>query len=362
MALNETQIAGIAYSLFVIPIAIAFVITIDHFKEDRSRHSLYFMLAWLSYCVWGLANGFNNIFYLEFFTFLSSISTIPLGFFTILFLDGITRDTIDPLKVAIVSALSAVKIILMIQPGAIFHIEMSDGSEVPQLNPILLVAGTILTLLLGVWYVYFMARIYLHAPRKVRSYARLGLGGALSMGLGAPIVALLEVYDNPQAVDIVPLFIGFGALLTAYAFYRQPQLAYILPFQAYRLTVIENEGGIPLFTHTWNPGKELIDSTLFSSMLQGISGILQESLQKGNVREIHLDEAIMLLQRDEKMPVTCVLVATKSTPSLREALKAFADQFYARFTQQLKDIHRSDTFTPAEELVAACFPFVPEYD
>ena len=175
------------------------------------------------------------------------------------------------------------------------------------------------------------------------------------MGLGAPVSALL-------GFDITPLFIGIGALRTAIAFARQPQLAYILPFQTYRLTVIENSGGIPLFTHTWNPHKEIIDSSLFSGMLQGISGVLQESLKKGNLREIHLDQAELLLQRSEKMPFTCVLVATKSTPSLREALKNFANLFYLRFSRNLKDFHRIDNFSLAADLVPVCFPFVLMYN
>lgn len=353
MALNPIQIDALTSFLFSIPIGIAFIITVNHYKQDRSRHSFCFMLAWLSYVVWGLCNSFMYSTSIEFFGYLTSISTIPLAFFTILFLDGITRDTIDPLKIAIVSSLSMAKIIFMAQPGSVF-LTLHEGVESLSLSDPLLFSGTILMLLLGIWYVWFMGRIYIHAPRTIRGYARLGFTGAILMGVGAPIANMLDIN--------LFLFTGIGALLTAYAFSRQPQLAYILPFQAYRLTVIENSGGIPLFTHSWNPAKELIDPALFSGMLQGISGILQESLQKGNVREIHLDEAVLLLQRNEKMPVTFVLVATKSTPSLREALKAFADQFYTRFSKDLGEIHKTDHFTPAEELVAACFPFVPRYD
>ncbi|HMF34889.1 MAG TPA: hypothetical protein VKK79_25940 [Candidatus Lokiarchaeia archaeon] len=54
---------------------------------------------------------------------------------------------------------------------------------------------------------------------------------------------------------------------------------------------------VPLFRHTWNRQGDLADETLFSGMIQGITGILKESLKRGDVQEIHMADAIIIAYR-----------------------------------------------------------------
>ena len=77
----------------------------------------------------------------------------------------------------------------------------------------------------------------------------------------------------------------------------------------------------------------LIDHDLFSGMFQGISLILNEAVGKGNVREIVLDEGILLIKRSKKHPVACVLIVSKSSKSLRQALNAFSEKFFKEFAE-----------------------------
>lgn len=96
-------------------------------------------------------------------------------------------------------------------------------------------------------------------------------------------------------------------------------------------------------------------------MLQGVSLIVKESLSRGEVQEITVTEGIMILRRSIKHPIACVLVADKSTKSLRHALDIFAAKFFNDYASFFDDPTRIDVFRGASTLISECFPFVPDY-
>ncbi len=90
--------------------------------------------------------------------------------------------------------------------------------------------------------------------------------------------------------------------------------------------------------------------------------MLKESLDQGNIEEIKLTKGVLILQRNQQSNIACILVATRSSRTLKEALIRFTERFcqeYGQFFSEKSDIMR---FAPAGKLVAECFPFVPEYD
>ena len=88
-------------------------------------------------------------------------------------------------------------------------------------------------------------------------------------------------------------------------------MIFILPFKALRLTVIETQGGISLFTHKWDDSSLIDNEDLWAGMLQGVNLIFRESLNKGDVQEIKLANAMLLVQHSKQYPVACIVVATK---------------------------------------------------
>ena len=179
-----------------------------------------------------------------------------------------------------------------------------------------------------------MLKVHRKAPQKLKFYSRLNFAGALITGIIAPLFAAL--LDDILPAWNLPL-VGTGALLISIAFVYQPQLAYILPFRALRLAVIETESGIPFYTYTWSKTEGIIDETLFSGMMYAVSQILEESIQKGNIREINLEEAILILQRSKDYPAVCVLITNKSSKALRHALNSFAEKFFNEYSQYIKE-------------------------
>jgi hypothetical protein len=145
-------------------------------------------------------------------------------------------------------------------------------------------------------------------------------------------------------------------------------LSLILPNTVIRLSIINTSRGIPLFSCdliSYNEiinddlYKEIINEDLFSSMISAISIIMNESLKKGGVREIRLDNAHLLLKKHDKGPVLFVLVALKVTKFLRESLDCFANRFITLFGARINDDFDTSKFAlPAQELVSKYFPLL----
>ena len=129
--------------------------------------------------------------------------------------------------------------------------------------------------------------------------------------------------------------VGIGVLLCAYSFAKQPKLGYVLPFRVHRLIAADNRSGVPLFTFTWDE-KGLAETTLFAGAMQGVSGILNESLHQGTVQEIKFERGFLLLHQLQEIPVTFILIATKSSQILKQGLGMFAENFAATFKSNLK--------------------------
>jgi len=116
-----------------------------------------------------------------------------------------------------------------------------------------------------------------------------------------------------------------------------------------------------MFNYVWSQ-KDDVDPQLFSAMLQALTSFMNEALGKGNIREIHLDQAILLVQSSEEYPIACVLVATRATKALRQALNSFTIQFFKDYSQFFDNPGQIDKFESASKLVEEHFPFVAQYD
>ena len=203
-------------------------------------------------------------------------------------------------------------------------------------------------------FLYFIVRGYQQAPPSLKKHARLFLIGYL---LTEFVGAMLS-----QVTGILLLLIvgGCGTILMSVVIARHPRVLFILPFKALRLTVLDTDSGIPLFHHTWENAGQIGDEDLYAGMLQGVTLIIKESLNQGDVQEIKMSHATILVQRSPQYPLACIIVALKVSRSLRDALDLFAGKFYAQFSEGFANSNRVTQFDPASVLVAECFPFVPE--
>jgi hypothetical protein len=158
---------------------------------------------------------------------------------------------------------------------------------------------------------------------------------------------LLEIFPGIDAL-MMSLFL----LINIIAFYREPKLAFILPFKLIRLVVIHTGSGIPLFVHHWEPESKIVPDSLYSGMIQGVCMIIKESSGQGDIEEIKLSNGVLLLKRYEDYPIACVLAVDKTSKILRKALDYFTKLFITRYEQLIPNHTNISQFHEASGLIA----------
>ncbi len=346
----ETILPLISGIIFII----AFVVCYKQYKSKKHPFALYMMIGILLGLIWTSCRAIFYLFYrtiyLKIFWDISSFALIGLCFALILVLDSISRDSLDINKMVLFTALSSISITFY------YIISISDGELKVNLNTLHNIYSMIHTFLAAfIWFLYSL-KIYLKTPRQFRKYSLLNLFGGILVGIITPLVVSLGL-NVGFAMNMI--LISIGLLLSIIAFTKEPKLAGILPFKVINLTVIDTESGLSIFSFDWNTKEHIINDDLFSNLLQGISAILNEAVNRGNAREIRLDEAIIILDRSEKYPVACVLTCTKSSKSLRYALNLFTEKFCDKYSDGFADMYNVGQFKRADQLISDCFPFVP---
>jgi hypothetical protein len=332
----------------VIPFVISIFMGIQQYNKTKQLGAVYFIASCLffsaSITVWGISEVVHDYsIVITFAPFFGSCSAVTI----VLHADAISRDVVDPIKLVVISVLAT---------GAM----LSDGFEFIIMLQVFSLA---------VW-VYYARKIHVKAPAATKPFSRLYFAGIIVFAVGSLWGAAGFVPGKPSAlqmmIDIIrwePM-LGLAFVIIAIAYAKAPNLVNILPFVAIRLSIIDIKAGVALFNHDWARRDDLIHEDLFSSMLSGISMILNESVRKGNIREILLDKARLLLKRSDDYSIAFVLITTRPTKSLRNALEVFSSRFIARYasvlTEQGKDIEISK-FHSAIDIVHACFPFAVEY-
>ena len=363
MILTFEVLIGFLTSTFLLA---TFAIALLRFFKLGYRPLLWLALQWLGLALWGLFTAISTfvldngdtpdiiVFPPYYWTladllgFIGYFITIPTFFLLIFFLDSITRTTIDPRKMLIGGMLAAVLIIAGLTPG-------QGAKDVTAFT--YYAQATYYVLWISFW-LYYTFKIFLSSPSGLKKYSGLVMAGSFIIALDS-ILTITSI--SPPSSNLSIFLMATGAFLIVLTLSFQPQLLYILPFRASRLTVI-SDSGVPLFSHSWikeiNPSREV----LFSGMMLGISAILNESLKKGAVQEIVLDESKLLIVTDNKYSIIFVLQCTRTSTSLSDALNLFIDQFILTFENNLPtSIIRKNDFD-ASVLVKECFPFLPEYD
>jgi hypothetical protein len=309
---------------------------------------------------WTFLQGLSYLFLSKIIHIIGLMCIIPCIFLALLILEYMSREALNPVMLAVFTPLAALTVNYSLSPDAVTEITY-PSSEIGLTASGLFMVGVILLLLFYcVTVIYWGTKIYRCSARNLKKYSQMLLAACVIIGIGIPAIELSSIENIVPGLDAVVFSIA--AVLFAYVFVKKPQLAFLLPFRVTRLTVIDTQNGVALFTHIWEHLPNAVDEDLFSGMLQGITGILNEALHKGNLREITLDDATLILNRSEEYNAACILVTTKATPSLRNALRAFAEDFYARFGPHLNSSGEVTPFASAAELVATHFAFVPVFD
>jgi hypothetical protein len=338
---------------------VAFIVSLNFQLKTRKRHSLF--LSALFLC------GFFFLFFLflsivllnESMLIIGNYFFTPMTLFLILFLDSVSSDHFDPVKIGILCLLAMAVFIFSLDANAAFYSIDSLGAPFIDWGGRFMQAQSALQLYTGILFMFLTLKINYKAPASLKKWSRLiVLGGALA-SIG-PVFVL-----NTSLVNVLPGFhfiiLAIGEMIFVIGFVKAPRLAYILPFKALRLLVTDTNSGIEIFSYTWQEGRGMADGDLLSGMLQGISLLVKESIGRGDLRDIHLDQGYLIVNRSEEYAIASILVANKSSKILREALADFTKSFSKTFASKLGSLATgvvSSDFDSASDLVRGAFSFI----
>lgn len=346
-----------------------FLITLYRYFKTNYIQFLYLSLEWLALLLWqGFTTASNIVYYSNQDPSIPNLASVDLatllgyfGYFSllfgsiflILFVDSLSRMGVDPVKA----------ILYGIFVGLGVYAALLPGQQVKFVSDLTFYVSAGFWGFRAILWTYYSALLTLNSPNtEVKRYA-------LSTFIGSFLVLLTAFFITFGIVEsdhiINEALFLFSVVLQAIPLYLEPKLLYILPYRVSSITVV-NDNGLPLFTYSWVPEEaaSLKHDILFGSLMHGISGILKESLDKGNIREISLEGSILLLYRHVQFPVTFVLVSTRSSKSLVQALQRFAIDFTSSFADVLEvqnEVVSPTAFQDASRLVESSFPFLPDF-
>jgi hypothetical protein len=317
-------------------------------------------IGWLGIIIWCIFSILSQLFLSKLFFTLRIITIIPTTFSVMILFDSFSRESVDSKKILLTTAISVLVLSNLIDQTQIYFGTFSTGENGTFIRGTLQTNYSMLTLLIGGAFAYYNLRIHFNSPRNLKFYSWISLLGAAQIAVFVPLVVVLGLERVIPGLNM--LVVATGAATFTLGFVKEPKLAFILPFKALRLTIIDRSG-LPYFSHTWSQSEieERINPELFSGMLQAVSTFANESLKKGNIQEIKLARAILILHYSKDYPVMSVLFSTKSSQSLRYALESFTEKFVNEFSQYFDPPVNTKDFVTASDIVLDCFAFVPDY-
>ena len=205
---------------------------------------------------------------------------------------------------------------------------------------------------------YYYYLIFRSSQGTVKKFATFNLIGSIISVL-LPLIGALWLQSHIPGNNM--LFLSIGTIITTYSFEKCPKLAYVLPFNVSQLHVFESNSGLPVFTHLWEESKHKTSPRLFSSMMQGVTLIMNESLGKGKIREIKFESGVLILQYNQKYKLGFVISSSSSSIVLYNALKSFSREFIKKYRNMLERKNKDySVFKTAEKLVDKYLFFIPK--
>jgi hypothetical protein len=324
---------------------------------------LYLMIAWLCFLI-------NSIFYIilsinlnfdiKFFlllAFIDNFFAIAGSVFIVLFGESISRKTPSIKKLIWFSVFIAVYSYSSYLNYIIFD-PLSIPEEIINFNFNIYFYSFIILMVTGGFLLpYYLYKIYKFAPKTLKNHTFISFIGGIIFGIITP--TLLILIRQSSALYILSSSVGMLIIVSA-IFIKNPKLAFILPFKVMRLSVVDSNGGIMLFSHNWKSGTEIKGDEIVSAMFQGIITILRESLGKGDLQEINLEKAVVIAHKSRQFPIVFILIATSASKSLKNGLNSFVKQFETKFTNALGNAIISGQVLPASEIISDAFSFLPD--
>ena len=341
----------------LIPSALATISTLIQYFKDKYPHLKYLAGMWGCGTIWILFQAVSDLFSSIPLHFICFYSSIVMGYFAILFVDSVTRDSIDIFKIILMTISStAVVLLSFLQDDAVI-IETEARTPYPTFNGDFKIAAIIQMILVVLVFVYGSIKIYIYTPGNLKKYSMLNVLGTYLWGIQPLWFQFTDLEKDTPGISTASMAVGI--LIIAIIFIKKPKLAYILPFKTYRIMIQNTNTGIIFFKHDWNKLEAPDSENIFSGIMQAISTIFEHTINKGKVKKIRFEEAEITFKASEKVPLACILISSDSSITLRSSFDKFANDVFKDDINIEKISHSMNKYDNGNVFLIKHFPFIP---
>lgn len=337
-------------------VAIGGIITFIYAFRRKNRLIFLFSAMWLSYALFWFIDAAAHFFYsipLMALAIVPQLIGIPC---IIIFIELSRKEHVSPIKISILMIIEALVFIIT------FYVpdnwEIIPGYGIHN-KGILRIAQIIYIFYFMIFYFLWSFHTWRKAPSDLKRLTSYLLFGSTIFSIVTGVMYAIGSFI--KTFNAIGFFInGIGAFITILVILKDPRIIYILPFKAYRILVVDTIASVALFKYDWAKAGE-VEENIFTMMIQAIGSVLDDILKKGVVQEIQMDRAVLLINHNKENSIASVLIASKSSKSLRYGLKRFNEEFVRRFQKTLESSRKVSDFNEGLKVVEQVFDFVPSY-
>lgn len=362
MALNWT-IEVFLSLLSVILTLYASIIIFRQNLKNPDRALLIMGFAYLSLSLYFFISGIGYLMLDPSISMLKNIFLVLICLTITMTTNQMINGRLMSYQLVIVSFFSSFAIASFLFPisESITYMEFDNGDQSLQNIGFNRVIIALLFFYVIVNLLYFSVKIFKHAPRGLRQDASLYFGGNFFLVIGA--LTFITGFST-TIPGIVEICVSLGIVISSIGLIRAPQILYVLPFSAIKLSIIKSDSGISFYNYYWRGDLDDTADQLFGAAFLAITNFMQETVGKGGLEEIKLEGVTMTIKKPVDQPIYYVVIATKQSYVLRQGLEQFARSFNAIYGDLLSDKSNYEVqqFKEADKLIEQCFPYIPEYN
>ena len=342
------QVALASFILFTV-FVICTILLIWKWKTRNVKPFSYAAISWGAFALQHILTGVayliveHNFELYQLIFNTSHVFTVVAVLFFVVFIDHVTRESINVYKISLVSAIG----------GLLMYTDFF-GNHILITIPF----AAFYDLIMDVYLIFlfiFLIRSTIKAPKHLKHLSIFLTVTSVVFGSLTYIFSWILV---GWGFFISGIYAAIMNLILVFVLVRNPELLYILPYRVDRLTVIHRTMHIAIYDYQFSESE--IDEDLLAGLLSALQQMSIEVLREGEMEEIKLSEGILIFVKANY--TTVGLLTSRSSKHLRDSLKKFITEFEKRYENLLvQDAPNLNQFKTAIELIQFFFGNIPSY-
>ncbi|MHA2155221.1 MAG: hypothetical protein ACXABU_07775 [Candidatus Hodarchaeales archaeon] len=355
------QIQYIVLSWFSVLLALSgTMIVFREYRKLRAQPLIYLELILIFLIPYNIAHGllflvgFQNQSLMIFFFRVQMIFLFIVVFFLVFFIESLRADKPSPLILMMLGLGLGNGLVLSVIPESV-HFSLEIGPYLSDLARIIFGVDLIcLAFLLSIR----ISRFIPFVPRVYLKPALLFYFGCLSPILFPLLLVSTKLSLLVLGIEI--LSVGLGTFIVIIAILIDERVLRVLPFNTYRISVINMNIGLSIFDVLFDakqsgPDSSILIPHLMTANFQFVQSVIHDTEK---IKSIETDNYYFIFEAYKD--IVAFVIADKTSMLIKSSLKEFTKNFYEKFGENI-DSSEISQYTEAGALLDLYFAFLPSY-